>query len=189
MKLLLQKPIPGGHVIEQIIAKVCGPYCHTEILFEDGRAFSSSAYDKGVRFVTPESIAKSLEANEEYWTVIPLPWIETPQILEWCEGEVGAGYDFRGAFASGFGMAHQDEFKWFCSEICAEIISRASGYNIPKLLNPTALGEWVEMLLSNSGKATELAQGRANKLSVIMRLESPIAFTNKEELFIESLLT
>lgn len=150
MKLLLQRPIPGGPPIERIIARVCGPYCHSEIQFErDGCMFSSGA-PKGVRFTSAEDAFNDLTENAAYWDIIGLPWTEPEELIAWCESEVGAGYDYVGAFSSGFGLARQHPSKWFCSEICAEVISRASGIQIPSLLCPTNLGIWINEVLDGT---------------------------------------
>jgi len=157
MKLLLRKPIPGDDW-DRLIAWVCGPYCHAEILFDDGRMFSSLP-PNGVRFLSAVDVSIELENHATYWNSIALPWATTPEILHWCDTIAGdrCGYDYRGAFASGFGLATENPEKWFCSEISAEIISRASGEKIPTLLCPTALGVWVDGLLAGESRETLVA--------------------------------
>lgn len=162
MKLLLKRPIPGGPPIERLIAWICGPYCHAEIQFADGQMFSSLA-PNGVRFLSAADSFAELKAHADYWDIIALPWLETDEIRYWCEGEVGVGYDYRGALSSGFGLAVANSEKWFCSEISAEIVSRASGEKIPDLLCPTALGIWVDELLNGDSPDAIIAQ-IANRL-------------------------
>lgn len=154
MQLLSQRVIPGGPDLERIIARVCGPYVHSEILLDDGRAFSSTL-QTGVRYLAPEAIREELRVHAQYWDVIDLPWPTTPEIYAFCDRECGAGYDVVGAVCSGCGLARQHPTKWFCSEISAAIITSASGQQPPGLLCPTALHLWASSI-AGGGQPMEL---------------------------------
>jgi hypothetical protein len=130
--------------------------------------FSSGA-PKGVRFTSAEDTFNELLNHAAYWDIIHLPWIETPEIIAWCESEVGAGYDYIGAFSSGFGLARQHPSKWFCSEIIAEVVSQASGVDIPKLLCPTDLGIWVNEILDGVSNEGTMAR---RQLAALSRFQS-----------------
>jgi len=159
MQLLLQTPIlPDGDGTRQdwqrwaignlITLGTGGPYCHAEIRFRDGRSFSAQA-PEGVRFVDSDAVSMMLRRQRAFWSIVDLPksWQETPELLRWCESELGCAYDYLGAINSGIGLAWHHAQKWFCSEICGEVLSRASGLSIPGLLSPNDLHLWIEGVL------------------------------------------
>jgi hypothetical protein len=119
--------------------------------------FSSGVPD-GVRFTSAKDTFDELANHAGYWDIIQLPWTETHEVTVWCESLVGAGYDYVGAFSSGFGLARQHFDKWFCSEVSAEVISRVSGLVIPKLLCPTDLGIWINDILDGVSDVEAIAR-------------------------------
>lgn len=189
MKLLLMKPIPDAppvqRIVENLIAKVCGPYCHAEVILDDGRSYSSVAGERGVRFLSAEDINSELARHADYWTVVPLPWATTDRAYQFCEQENGARYDYRGALSAGFGLAMQDPDKWFCSEISGRVISIVSGIHIPDLLCPTSLGTWIEGILDGE---TDDSLETYERVQRVKRLTKSIDLTMEEKNYLGDLL-
>ena len=114
-----------------------GPYSHTEIRFPDGQCFSSSVRDgQQVRF-------KKIEVDPEHWTILQLPLEETPEIRAYCDSQLGKKYDWLGIF--GFALFKEYDAginnpkKWYCSEICAEILRHLGWTDIPHKVSPNKL--------------------------------------------------
>ncbi len=87
-----------------------GPFSHAEIVFSDGKSFSSSIRDKGVRTITIK--------DETHWTFFELHLsTEAEQkIRVFCEGELGKEYDLLGTLGFILPTFRPEKKKWFCSE-------------------------------------------------------------------------
>lgn len=93
---------------------------HCELRFTDGTAISST-YKYNVYF-------KKVYYDHWRWVCIPLPWIS-----EFEENEIrtkaqeivdsGARYDLLGAVLGKFSKKFNKKNDYFCSELCAELIS------------------------------------------------------------------
>jgi hypothetical protein len=115
-----------------------GPYSHCELLFSDGMAFSSSPRDGGTRF-------KQIEFKPHHWDLYPLSvdGEKEAAIRLWCEGQLGKKYDWLGIF--GFvvkNSAIQDPKKWYCSEICANVLNLFKVTHFPSIeITPNKLAK------------------------------------------------
>ena len=115
-----------------------GKYCHTELVFSDGRWFSSDESDKGSRFL----VGPKTGCEYDYLDV-PITPEDEARILKFCESENGLPYDKKGI---GFSflpipLGYQSENAWFCSEICTaalQIAQYCSGYT-PARVHPNKL--------------------------------------------------
>lgn len=129
-----------------IAASTYGPLVHVELRMNDGRFFSSAA-GTGVRILEPDAIDAS---DLSTWEIQTLPWCESPEAVAWAESVVGRPYDYLGALSSGTGLGYSDPGKWFCSEACIEFLSRCGVLDVPPLLNPNALHDYVRAMLAGA---------------------------------------
>ncbi len=118
MHLLLNVNEPKPN-IKTLLVRIFirSPVFHTELQFSDGSCFSSDPSD-GVRY-------KKIPFDPYQWIKIPLPWItpdDEERIRLWCNNELGCEYDWMGAVLGMINHRHQNDNKWFCSEICAAAI-------------------------------------------------------------------
>jgi len=95
--------------------------------------FSSSAMDRGVRF-------KLIDLEPKKWDFISCDGDQEMEkdLIEWCEIQVGRGYDFLGL--AGFILCHlklvkPDHLKVWCSEIIEDALYRTHHLYGPKLFN------------------------------------------------------
>lgn len=105
-------------------------YSHCELVV-DGWCYSSSVMDKGVR-------RKRIDLDSGSWDVVPLPWADADQVIEFFEQTDYRAYNWLGLLSSqvlNLGKAWPDAA--FCSEWCAE----ALGVPDPSMYSPAALGE------------------------------------------------
>lgn len=96
-----------------------GPYSHCELVFSDGRWFSSSPRDGGVRF-------KYIQPKPDAWDYFEIP-INPSQELEmymFCQSQVGCGYDWVGVARFVLPVLQPSKRRWFCSEICVAALQR-----------------------------------------------------------------
>ena len=115
-----------------------GPYSHVELVFPDGRCFSSSPRDDGVRVTRiPPS---------DHWAVVKLPQMPTSPagalaVSQECAKFIGRGYDWLGCVGCWAGVSSvNDGNRWYCSEIAIHVINRfAVGPAIPERLTPNRL--------------------------------------------------
>lgn len=115
-----------------------GQYSHTELVFSDGKWFSSDETDNGTRFID----GPKPDCSYDYIHV-PVHEYDEARIREFCEAENGCAYDKKGI---GFSflpipIGYQSETRWFCSEICTAALQLAkycSGYT-PARVHPNKL--------------------------------------------------
>ena len=116
--------------------RTSGEHTHVELVFPDGRSFSSSQWDGGVRF-------KSIAYEPEKWHIVMLPLtaLEVASVLEFCEREKGKKYDWRGILDFFAGKGDGDKNSWFCSEICAAALQQVGRFRFltPARTSPEAL--------------------------------------------------
>jgi hypothetical protein len=150
----------AGPIARLISDMTFGPYYHTEVRFSDGRCFSSQ-YPDGVRF------KQSIDTDDELeWDVLDVPWRETPEVLAWCDLQVGMPYDMRGAINSGIGIDLENPDAWFCSEIVAEVLSRCCTVFIPRLVSPNDLYRVLKQFLSGNLSHDQIGSYIANLQTV-----------------------
>jgi len=103
----------GGFLDFLIALRHFSKYSHSEIVFDDGWWFSSSARDGGPR-------KKRIEPKPGHWDFVPLPFsdAETAEIRAWCEQRVSEGhkYDFKGVLAFVVPFFTPSNADDFCSE-------------------------------------------------------------------------
>ena len=157
MQLCMQKPLPDASFfwkrIERIIVRFGGgPYCHAKIRYPDGRSFTTGAnHSMLLGWQDAEYTTRTLGEQEPYWDLIDLPCRVHPELLRWCDSEVGAKYDLLGAIESAVGYSPREHpLRWMCSEVSAAQMIRAQPGMIfaPLLLPPSPFAEWT---LSNGG--------------------------------------
>ncbi len=115
-----------------------GKYSHSELVFSDGKSFSSDESDGGTRW-------KDSIMTAEEWDFIEVPCTKSQEkeIRRFCEGEDGLQYDMVGI---GFSflpvpIGWQSAEKWFCSEICVAALQQIgylTGYT-PSRISPNKL--------------------------------------------------
>ena len=108
--------------LKQLLAlkKEYARYTHVELIFSDGKWFSSrestKKEEKGVSFI-PEP----QDASE--YDFIDVGDVDEEKIKKWCDKQCGKKYDWIGIlFSQGLRMDIQRKDKWFCSEICARAL-------------------------------------------------------------------
>jgi hypothetical protein len=105
------------------------PYSHVElydpqrtIQGDDGQSryycFSSYEGDGGVRWKHIH-----LDKHAERYTIPIDPF----HLWAWCDGKVGAKYDWAGILGFLNPMRRHDKQRWFCSEICLAAIQQYQG--------------------------------------------------------------
>ena len=125
--------IGGGTWFDKVTRWRTGGNCsHVELLFSDDMAFSSSQWDGGVRFKQVEGL-RNIDAGmseDGKWRIVAIKGVSEHAeacAREWCKGEVGKKYDWRGIlkiFALGRDVNDVNS-QWFCSEICHAALLKA----------------------------------------------------------------
>jgi hypothetical protein len=102
--------------------RVVGPFTHAELIFSDGRWFSSSEGEGGTRFADLR-----LAKNDPRWLVVDLPLTaEQEREVYWRAQTInGLGYDVWGILKTGWRPAKECSDRWFCSEACAYCLQAA----------------------------------------------------------------
>jgi uncharacterized protein YycO len=101
-----------GGIVDKLIGCFSrGEYSHAEVVFADGRSWSSSFQDGGVRF---KDISYS---HPERWNDITFVISDNvnAKLLEFCEANVGKKYDWLGVLAFIIPVK-QSHNRLFCSE-------------------------------------------------------------------------
>jgi len=115
-----------------------GKFSHSELVFSDGRTFSSDEADGGTRWTD-----RAMPSSEWDFIDIPCTTKQENRARVFCEGEDGCKYDMVGI---GFSflpvpIGWQSAEKWFCSEICVAALQQI-GYLIgytPSRISPNKL--------------------------------------------------
>lgn len=115
-------------------------YSHCELLI-DGRCFSSTVMDGGVR-------AKTITLRPEQWDVIPVRGVDAVAVLRYFARTAGQPYSWWGLLVSQVFATESDEPRAaFCSEWCAA----ALGIPDPQIYSPGTLGELIKYLNERVG--------------------------------------
>lgn len=123
--------------IDYVIRFFTGTKCyHCELVFSDGRSFSSDPKSNGTRY-------KRIDYSDtEKWHLIPLPWI-TPQeesiIQSFCNRELGCKYDWKAVFLGWLITPCNDLSRWYCCEVCHSGIKPFLKYAHDRWYNPQGL--------------------------------------------------
>lgn len=104
-----------------------GPYSHTEIVFSDGTAASSSFRDGGVRF-------KAIVFEPARWDFVTVE-ADEHAARQWFRVHLGARYDVAGLFGFVWRRSRGADRRWFCSESTAA----ALGLRDPWRFDPNTL--------------------------------------------------
>jgi hypothetical protein len=129
----------GGSWFSWLIrAYTGGPLSHSEILFPDGRSFSSDESDGGTKWRT-----RDMTATEWDFLTVPCTEEQVQRVVEFCNGEDGCEYDKTGIAFSFLPIAlgYQSSSRWFCSEICVAALQQVgfmTGYT-PSRISPNKL--------------------------------------------------
>ena len=100
---------PGGMFSKAIRLISRGPYSHVELRFPDGQAVRSSEKDGGVRW-------KELPKTASHWDTIHVPVKSVSKIRDWCQGQLGCKYDWKGILQFIWPQVRQNPKRWYCSE-------------------------------------------------------------------------
>lgn len=114
MKIKIAFYTAEGKWVDKIIRFITrSKYSHCELLFEDGRMFSSDAWYGGVRWNNNYTV--------DNWEVLEfdLPDYAYRSLISWCISKENSGYDYWGVARFVLPFIPQDPTKWFCSELCA----------------------------------------------------------------------
>jgi len=115
-----------------------GKYSHSEIVFSDGKCFSSDEADGGTRF-------KDMAMSADDWDLLAIPCSsqQEKRVRAFCEEEDDLKYDKVGI---GFSflpipIGWQSANRWFCSELCVAALQQIgflTGYT-PASISPNKL--------------------------------------------------
>ena len=127
---------PGWHgLINRVIRFFTkSEYSHSEICEGDPLAgpvncLSSVGSEGGVRL-------KHMQLSPDKWDVIALPNVPARMFWEFFRANRGYSYDFIGCVRTVLPfVSREHKTKWFCSEVCAEII----GHTEPWRMHPGVL--------------------------------------------------
>jgi len=116
----LEKPYTIRNAFETKVIQLWSwsRYFHSEIII-DGNWISSGPSHGGV-YITK---LKPLRSEYDYVN-IDIDETLVPEVIEWLGTQVGTAYDWTGVFLLGLNSNAHNESKWFCSEICAEVLKR-----------------------------------------------------------------
>lgn len=103
-------------------------YSHCELVI-DGRSYSASARDGGVR-------TKVIDFTSGRWDLLPIQGDEAAAVAWFMEHD-GAPYDWAGVLRFALPFLPQRRGQWFCSEACGAALGIAQ----PHKLTPWALAE------------------------------------------------
>lgn len=102
-----------GNIWDKFICLITNSaYSHVELQFPNGKCWSSSTYDGGVR-------AKYIDMADGHWDTLECPTPSEKLFLQ----EVGKEYDYIGLIGTVIRVPwFSRQRKWFCSEIVAEAL-------------------------------------------------------------------
>jgi hypothetical protein len=100
-----------------------GEFCHAEIVFRDGKYFSSTFKDN-VRWRRDND-----PIIEGKWVYINIPMTAAEEeiVRVFCEGQIGKKYDICGALGIALPL-HQHKKQWFCSEILVAALQKVGRF-------------------------------------------------------------
>lgn len=133
MQLLFYKG--AGSLVDALIRFwTWGPYSHVEVRFRDGMCFTASP-----RYGT---IMRRLEPYGDVWDLchVESSYSDEQDVRGWCRTQLHKPYDYLGLF--GLSLRHkrlQDPERWYCSEICGEVLRRVGCESLPEQLSPNAM--------------------------------------------------
>ena len=106
-----------------------GPYCHAELVFSDGKWFSSDEDDGGTRWL--DGPKPGIEYD---YLTVPMTPRQEADVRAFCTNECGCRYDKVGLVLSFLPVpiGYQNDHAWFCSEVCIaglQVARWLSGYS------------------------------------------------------------
>lgn len=110
MKLAFQKPGPKSFWQKLIAWKTNSPYCHVELVFNDGICFSASEYDKGTRF-------KTFDPTKYEWDYIDLAELDgrEKEVREAAKALDGLPYDWSEITSFIIARPRDNQNEYICS--------------------------------------------------------------------------
>lgn len=146
MKIAFQKRDAGIFALA-IRAWTWSKYSHCELVFSDGRAFSSHVRDGGTRFISMSYPSPTV------WDFIEIPATSEDEALvrAFCEAELNCKYDWNGIFLSQvLPFRRQHPERWFCSEVCSaalQLLGRLPAYPPAHSFSPGGLYRTLRRIL------------------------------------------
>lgn len=137
-----------GTLFSKAICKFTGsPYSHVELVLTGpntqgwGYCFSADEQDGGTRF-------KPIQLDPSDWVIVDLPYSCFAEDAIWlyAESKNNLRYDWLGILGFVFPWGEHDDSDRFCSEIVAEVLEYAYGWNLgrPWMVSPGELYEEVK---------------------------------------------
>ncbi len=125
IKLALQHTLKSGSTIRNHFETKAiqlwswSKHFHSELIIDD-KWISSGPTHGGV------FMHKLHRLNHDRWDYFDIEIDEDKieETLEWIKSQIGSGYDWAGVFLLGINSNTHNVNKWFCSEVCAEMLKR-----------------------------------------------------------------
>jgi len=114
-------------------------YSHVELVLSNGRAWSSSFDDGGVRY-------KQIDFDPAKWDLVDLPGHFERDAEAWFRDHMGAGYDLLGNLQFVLSPVPHSQQRWFCSEA----VAAALGIPDPWRFAPGTLASALTLLAMDS---------------------------------------
>lgn len=99
-----------------IRALTASKWSHVDMMFADGTMIGATS-KAGVERTTLETRQKEVSAMQVCRIVLP----DEEKAQRFAEAQVGKRYDWGGCFGTVLRNSWQDEDKWFCSELVAQV--------------------------------------------------------------------
>jgi len=123
---------------------------HCEILFNNKISFSADSDEDLVRFKYRNYISEDTS-----WSIVHVNLshgADEDTVYKYCETKEGLKYDYAGIFAFFTPFVRQNKNKYFCSEICAEVIDLYTDIKIYKPYSSITPVELKKILLKHNKK-------------------------------------
>lgn len=116
MRVAFYRAIKGHWWDYLVSAATFSRYSHVELVTPDGKLFSSSPRDGGVRIA-------DVNLQSGKWDLMTVPGRWLSHIRLWAEAQIGDKYDWWGCLTAALPIKRQSRNKWFCSEIVATVLN------------------------------------------------------------------
>lgn len=151
MKLIFYKAWynPRATFFDKVIAFFSlGSVSHSEICFSNGECFSISPRENSIRF-------KKIPLNPQRWDIVELniSLRDEMKVYKYCKKieQKKVKYDYIGALTSPLRLCIQNEDKYFCSEVCANVLSETEIFDLEKgcRYTPSRLQKTIRKLIKD----------------------------------------
>ena len=126
-----------GDWLDKLIALVTrGRFSHVELQFSDGVCFSSSPRDGGTRL-------KTIVVDPLHWVTVPVTCTtaQETKAMEWCEKNVGKGYDYLGVVGLGIGVRVENRPRMFCVDATIDALNYADITRLNDDISPVEMAK------------------------------------------------